>query len=655
MASSRSCRLSALVVIALCIGLCLGGNEDKQEPLQTPSSSEGVDRPNIVFILSDDQDLHMDSLSYMPHLQKHLIDEGTFFRRHFCTVALCCPSRATLWTGREAHNTNVTDVNPPYGGYPKFVSQGFNDAYLPLWLQNAGYNTYYTGKLFNAHSVINYDRPYPRGWTGSDYLLDPFTYEYLNATFQRNQDPPVSYEGNYSTDVLLGKAMGFLDDALAEDKPFFLTIAPTAPHSNVNIRDNIIDNFTEHSVTQSPPIPAKRHKHLFADTIVPRTPHFNPSTPNSVSWISRLPHQNDTVLAANDHWYRSRLRTLQPIDEFIPSLLDRLSSAGVLDNTYIIYSTDNGYHIGQHRLQPGKQCAFEEDINIPFVVRGPRVPKGLRSGVVSSHVDFAPTILDLAGVEAREEWKLDGRAIPLTESDLEAAESGMGKKGKGWKEHVNVESWGIIMSEGKYGAVLYPNHTYKALRVVGEGYSLLYTVWCSGEKELYDVEADPYQLTNLHPTSNASSSADHILHFPLPSPTSSSSSSLSTTPITISRLLPRLNALLTVLKTCVATQCTDPWRELHPDGSVQDLSGALARGFDEFYERQDPMEFTRCERGYIRESERPLLGVRPWGMGGGMELEVDVGAASAVAGREEGVGNEAEGEGWEGWAERTEL
>jgi N-acetylglucosamine-6-sulfatase len=80
-------------------------------PAGRPASS----KPNIVFILTDDQDLHMNSLAYMPFLKTHLIDEGTFFQRHYCTIALCCPSRVSLWTGRAAHNTNVTDVNPPYG------------------------------------------------------------------------------------------------------------------------------------------------------------------------------------------------------------------------------------------------------------------------------------------------------------------------------------------------------------------------------------------------------------------------------------------------------------------------------------------------------------------------------------------------------------
>ena len=149
------------------------GFAGQQQPIHGPSDrSQGLTdttskRPNVVFILTDDQDLHLQSLDYLPYLKKHLLDQGTFYKRHFCTIALCCPSRVSLWTGKAAHNTNVTDVSPPYGGYPKFVSQGLNENFLPVWLQEAGYNTYYTGKLFNAHTVENYHSPYVKGFTGS--------------------------------------------------------------------------------------------------------------------------------------------------------------------------------------------------------------------------------------------------------------------------------------------------------------------------------------------------------------------------------------------------------------------------------------------------------------------------------------------------------
>jgi Sulfatase len=157
------------------------------------------------------------------------------------------------------------------GGYPKFVQQGFNENFLPLWLQQAGYNTYYTGKLFNAYTVDNYNAPYVAGFNGSDFLLDPYTYSYLNSTYQRNHDPPISYEGRYTADVLEEKAFGFLDEATTAKRPFFLAIAPISPHSNIDPSgtDLTMTNMTA-------PIPADRHRDLFKGVKVPRTHNFNP-------------------------------------------------------------------------------------------------------------------------------------------------------------------------------------------------------------------------------------------------------------------------------------------------------------------------------------------------------------------------------------------
>lgn len=132
------------------------------------NGSSSSRKPNFVFIITDDQDLLLDSLDYQPLLKKHITDQGTAFSKHYCTISICCPSRVSLLTGRAAHNTNVTDVSPPYGGYPKFLSEGWNEKYLPVWLQEAGYNTYYTGKLMNGHSTSTYNKPFPAGWTGTD-------------------------------------------------------------------------------------------------------------------------------------------------------------------------------------------------------------------------------------------------------------------------------------------------------------------------------------------------------------------------------------------------------------------------------------------------------------------------------------------------------
>lgn len=226
-----------------------------------------------------------------------------------------------------------------------------------------------------------------------------------------------------------------------------------------------------------------------------------------------MPHQNKTNVEFNDHFYRSRLRALQAVDEMVDGLMSRLDSYGLLDNTYIFYTTDNGYHIGQHRLQPGKQCPFEEDINIPFMVRGPGVPRGAVSDEVSSHTDLAPTFLHLAGAKLRDDFDgepmqvlLEATEKTFSSSNSQAADSNglnrqtsISDKNKDSHstrrphriEHVNVESWGIIMAEGIYGSELHPNHTYEALRLIGEDYNLHYTVWCSGEHELYDLNVRP--------------------------------------------------------------------------------------------------------------------------------------------------------------------
>lgn len=269
-------------------------------------------------------------------------------------MALCCPSRATLWTGLAAHNHNVTDVAPPHGGYPKVVERGVNDDNLFLWMQEAGYNTHYVGKLWNFHSVDNYNKPLARGFKGSDFLLDPFTYQYYNAKMSHNGGEPTSYDGQYSTDVVAARAREQLAEALSheEEAPFFMTVAPIAPHSVW-----IIEPENNRSYLLAPEV-ADRHKGLFQDYKLPRDGAFNAEVKGAVGWIKTLEALNQTVLEYNDYYQRRRLQALQAVDEMVAELISQLDEAGVLDNTYIFYSTDNGYHLSSHRMHPGKECGY---------------------------------------------------------------------------------------------------------------------------------------------------------------------------------------------------------------------------------------------------------------------------------------------------------
>ncbi|KAF2450826.1 Arylsulphatase [Karstenula rhodostoma CBS 690.94] len=524
-------------------------------------------KPNFVFIITDDQDLHLGSLDYMPLVKKHLGKQGTFYKQHYCTISICCPSRVSLLTGKAAHNTNVTDVSPPYGGYTKFISQGLNDKYLPVWLQEAGYDTYYTGKLMNGHSTSTWNKPLPAGWNGTKFLVDPGTYIYFNATFQEDKSPPAPAPGQYNTDLVKEKGLDFIDTVAKSDKPFFVGIAPIGPHAE----------FTR-SGPFTKPVGATRHQKLFLDAKAPRTSNWNPDEPSGASWISRLEKLNDTVIDFHDGWQVGRLQSLQSVDELVGEVFKRLEHYNLLDNTYVIFTSDNGYHIGQHRLQPGKTCAFEEDINVPFYVRGPNVPKGKTVDVVTTHTDIVPTLFELAGLEQRSDF--DGQPIPVTSKAI--AQQSKNKK----RDHVNVEFWGEGIDEGKYGLDA-PNNTYKAVRIIGERYNLLYTVWCTNEHELYDMTRDPGQLNNL---ATPSKWRTLILNQP------------------ISKLQARLDALLLVLKTCQASSCTDPWSFIHPEGDVVNLEDALASKYDKFYAKQPKVSFSKCELGQILSSEGPLKG-----------------------------------------------
>lgn len=307
--------------------------------------------------------------------------------------------------------------------------------------------------------------------------------------------------------------------------------------------------------------------------IVPRTPHFNPDKQvKTASYWKDLEKLNATLVEEFDDAYRNRLRALQAVDEMVGTIFEELEKSGELDNTYVFYSADNGYHLGQHRAYPGKCTNLEEDINVPLIVRGPDVPKGKVSHVVSAHHDLASTFLALAqGDEYVPDW-VDGGVIPVTES-LERHRKPVSK------ESFNVEFWGLTqMAEYYPTAPVEGPNTYKTLRVISQDYNYMYAVWCTGEHEFYDLKNDPYELKNLY---NGASM----------------------------QLLNRLDALLLVLKSCRAETCRDPWRILHPhDKSVQTLADALHHKYDAHYAQFRKVQYEECLAYYNTAIEQPQVG-----------------------------------------------
>ncbi|POS75657.1 arylsulfatase [Diaporthe helianthi] len=492
-------------------------------------------KPNIVFVFTDDQDYHHNSLDYMPALQTHLVAEGTSFTNHYATIAICCPSRVSLMRGQAAHNTNNTAVNGPGGGYGKFTAAGEDDDYLPHW------------------------------------LLDPYINVHNSVVMSQNGEKPVYYQGWQQSDVVRVKALARLEHLVEQEDPFFLMIAPTAPH---------VENATD------PPTPPSRYKSKFANLTIPQRPNFNPPDElhkNRPSWWAGLPRLNETQLNETQRLYQRRIEALQGVDDIIEDVINLLRSRSELDNTYVIFSTDQGYHLGTHR-DVGKCSPYIEDANIPLVVRGPGVKAGQVSRIPSTVTDFAPTFLDITGLgdEDRPPF-LDGTSMLQAWENPDDLSIGIEK------EAINVEFWGRAFTEiptwtGGDGITgLYRNNTYKTMRIVNEDYAWVYSRWCTGDTELYDSLNDPYEMTNL-----AGSTDPEVL-----------------------RVMSRLNALLMVMKSCETDACRHPWGVIQPPRltginiTVSTLAQALDPAYDEFFASIPAVTIAECMQYQFAANEIP--------------------------------------------------
>ncbi|KAH8806191.1 arylsulfatase [Xylogone sp. PMI_703] len=519
-------------------------------------------RPNIIFILTDDQDVRMHSLSHMPKVQKHLMEEGTTYTRHYASTALCCPARVSILTGLYAHNHLVTDVSGQNGGWKQVLASGLNSNYLPIWLRDGGHRT--TGKLYNGMSKDLVETKTARGWTEAHLLVGGNTYQYYDPPFQHiqgNWDNPAKikiFHNNYTTEKVAEYAYGYLKEAATHDEPFFQV-----------------------GKNPGPPVPSRKHNGTRPNATVPRADNFNPvhrSGVNVVWSLDRLDGKVDML----DHHYECRTEALLSVDDLVEHVIKMLEDQNQLNNTFIIYTSDNGFHLGHHRLGPGKKFAFEEDINVPLIIRGPGVPKNLTTDIVSAHIDLAPTILKMANVSQRADF--DGKPIPYTSEDIQR------EKGSGADEHTNVEFWtgATFKMNGLKGRRV---NSYKSVRLVGTGYDIMYAVQChNNSHELYNMNKDPVQMHNLHPTApvepgqkNAYDSGEKKL-----------------AGYDIKRVLPRLDALFLVLKSCKRSSCSKPWQHLHPEGDVNNLRDAMAKQFDDKYHKLPKLKTRPLNHKFIR-------------------------------------------------------
>ena len=422
-------------------------------------AADARERPNILVIMTDDQTVQ--DLRVMPQTRALLADQGTTFTNSFVSFSLCCPSRATLFTGQYAPNHRVLGLTPPAGGYVKLDTSN----YLPLWLQDAGYRTLHLGKFLNGYGSQNPDpTDVPPGFDEWEGSIDPTTYNYTDYTLNEN-GRLVRYGpgAEYQTDFYAQRASELIERYARDERPFFFSLAFVAPHYGRPVEPDDPLFF------QTPAV-APRHRDRFAATPLPRTPDFNERDVSNKPW--RIRHYSllsfDEIFELQE-LYQQRLESLLAVDEGVGRVVEALRSTGELDNTLILFTSDNGYMIGQHRVRAAKVFGYEPSIRVPLILRGPGVPTGARRKQLVTNADLSPTIL--AAAEGRARKPQDGRALQplLADSGLE------------WGRNLFVQGRGTHLT---FNALRTPRYFYAHYR--------------NGNVELYDLKRDPFELKNLN-------------------------------------------------------------------------------------------------------------------------------------------------------------
>lgn len=453
----------------------------------TGADDDGViDRPNLVVIMADDLDAKLlDVLvtgGHMPNLKEKIIDAGIDFRESYVTNPLCCPSRATFLTGQYTHNNNVKTNNFPFGG----VTRLDDSSTVATWLQDAGYYTGIVGKYLNGYGTETAEDYVAPGWDDWQVLTSNTTYWMFGNTFNDNGDL-VTYgedEADYQTDVIAERTVDFLVEAPAEN-PFFLWVTPLAPH--VEFPEDWMNETPSYSAWYALNIrPAPRHESVL-DLELPDEPSFNEADiSDKPPYLLDRPHLSEEDIENARAQYNGMAASMLAVDDLIGDVFDALEARGALDETVVIFTSDNGYLLGRH-LIPQKNAPYEESIRIPLYMRVPGIDPAATDRMVANN-DLAPTFADFA--DAEPDIVVDGRSlIPLVlEPQTDA-----------WRRRLLFEHWsmtGTSIEVPTFAAVKSGPGAPEGVGYIQIEYRSFFGV--PTDFEFYEIAADPYQLDSAH-------------------------------------------------------------------------------------------------------------------------------------------------------------
>ena len=487
----RTLLASAVALIALAAGV-LAASEAR-------AATTGA---NVVFILTDD--MTSAELAGMPNVQSLIGAQGTTFNEAYVSFPLCCPSRATMLSGQYMHNHGVHGNFPPNGSWFKFRSHESND--LPVWLQQDGYYNVHIGKYMNGYSLVDGTLPVPEGWSewygkvSEDALY--FDYNIVEKTGPL-ATPRITFYGDqptdYQTDVFGDRAVDFIRDSAVSRQPFWLNLWFNSPHGPFD--------------------PAPRDLFSLAGAPLPKLPAFNEKDiRDKPKWLQRQLKRRLTrrQIKVIDNERRRQQEQLISVDESVGELIQALKDRDILDDTYVIFASDNGFFRGEHRISSGKYLPYDPASRVPLLIRGPGIPHGGVSNELVWNGDIAQTIDEIASGSINQ--AVDGRSLlPYAENPalrstrpiLLEADSGPGgttgesaqasaARVRAARVHVagrpgvkNLEQEPDAIKSAANNIATAP--AYRSIRT--DRYE--YTIYSNGQSELYDMKRDPAQLRSV--------------------------------------------------------------------------------------------------------------------------------------------------------------
>jgi arylsulfatase A-like enzyme len=384
-------------------------------------------RPNFLVIITDDQ--RFDTIQYMPNTQKLIFDQGVTFSSGYITTPFCCPSRASIMTGLYAHD--------------HYVHVNTDKLNLPTLIDDIHKNGYYTGLVGK----------YLNSWDGEARPEFDYWVSFYGGTVPTYYDPTLNINGKwekktgYMTYLFEDYAKQYLDQATSQRKPFLLFFTPNAPHA--------------------PYTPLKEDKELYQDLPSYRPPNFNEAdTSDKPVAISGKPLLSEDDITTIDNTRRRQILTLTALDRSIGAIMEKLKATGELDNTVVIFLSDNGMHWGEHRMNV-KSTAYEEVVKVPFAIRYPAlIPTPYIENQIVANIDIAPTIYELSKTKLPK--VVDGLSlVSLLNGSTD------------WRSSILLEAW---PERGHWTAV----HTSDSVYIETD----------NDLSEFYDIKVDPYEMDN---------------------------------------------------------------------------------------------------------------------------------------------------------------